>query len=237
MDLARTAFALVAAIALSPVQAQANAVIINFQGTGVSGLLDLTFQSNPNVGSLPGTAPNPVDPIGSYVVSGISGTFSDDALNISNAAISGLVPLNRVSPEVTNLLAPNSFSLLPVLHGVPSPGGLSAGLHYDNLFYPAGSPQTASDYPFSGGVFDIYGLVFGIGGSKSVNLWSNGTVPGAGLTYGVAVTNGEDLLDYTSGVNVTAAPEPTSWSLMIIGFGVVGSVMRRKVKLDHSYAG
>ena len=48
----------------------------------------------------------------------------------------------------------------------------------------------ASDYPFAGGLFDIYGMVFTIDGGNSVNFWSNGAVPGQGLNYGAAVTDG-----------------------------------------------
>jgi hypothetical protein len=166
--------------------------------------------------------------VGSYVITGISGTFSDATLGIENAAITGLAGLNRVSPEATNLLAPNSFSLLPVANGVDSPGGISPGLHYDNLFYKSGSPQTASDYPFAGGLFDIYGMVFTIEGGNSVNFWSNGAVPGQGLNYGAAVTDGKDVLDYTGGLAVSAVPEPAVWALMILGFGFVGGALRRR---------
>jgi hypothetical protein len=232
----RNALMLAAVAAVWPMQAHAASYVFDFMGPGVSGRLNLTYEPNPNVGPLPQTAPNLVDPVGSFVITGITGTYSDTALGISNAAVTGIVPLNRVSPEPTNLLAPNSFSLLPVSNGVASPGGLSLGLHYDNLFYPAGSPQTASDYPFSGGVFDIYGMAFNISGGNSVNFWSNGTVPGAGLDYGVAVTNGVDVLNYTAGVSIAAVPEPATWAMFIGGFGLIGGAMRRRRKVSVSFA-
>ena len=65
--------------------------------------------------------------------------------------------------------------------GLPAPN--NGFLSYDNLFYPGGSPQTASDYPFRGGCLDIYGLMFSIGGGRVVNtFWSNGdfSVTGSG---------------------------------------------------------
>lgn len=223
----RTALSFVAMAAAWPIQAHAAVYAFNFSGPGVGGTLNLSYEPNPNVGPLPQTAPNPVDPVGSFIITGLSGTYSDAALGISNVAVTGLVPLNRVSPEPSNLLAPNSFSLLPVSNGVASPGGLSLGLHYDNLFYPAGSPQTASDYPFAGGIFDIYGIAFTIAGGNAVNLWSNGAVPRAGLDYGVAVTDGVDLLNYTGGVAIAAVPEPATWAMMIVGFGAIGSSLRR----------
>lgn len=217
----------IAATAL-PTAANAADFTFRFDDSVVSGLLTITYAPNPNTGVLPGTAPNPVDPIGSYIITGISGTFSDANLGIVNAAITGLIDLNQVDPEPSNLLAPNSFSLLPVANGVPSPEGLSLGYHYDNLFYPAGSPQAATDYPFHGGVFDIYGVAFTIEGGMSVNFWSNGVQPVVGLNYGVALTDGIDVTDYVNGLSITPVPEPASWVMMIGGFGLVGGAMRRR---------
>lgn len=232
----RIGLSLIAMATAWPMAAHASAYVFDFSGPGVNGTLNVTYEANPNVGILPQTAPNPVDPIGSYIITGVTGTFSDAALSITNAAVTGIVPLNRVSPEPSNLLAPNSFSLLPVANGVASPGGISLGLHYDNLFYPGGSPQAASDYPFSGGFLDIYGMTFTVDGGDFVNFWSNGILPGTGLDYGVAVTDGVDVLDYTGGVAVAAVPEPASWALMIVGFGMVGAAMRSRRRVSVAYA-
>jgi hypothetical protein len=122
-----------------PIQAHAAVYAFNFSGPGVGGTLNLSYEPNPNVGPLPQTAPNPVDPVGSFIITGLSGTYSDAALGISNVAVTGLVPLNRVSPEPSNLLAPNSFSLLPVSNGVASPGG-----HLTIRSRAASSTSTAS---------------------------------------------------------------------------------------------
>jgi hypothetical protein len=225
--------ALIGALATfaSPIAAQATNVPISFYGPGgVSGILTLTVEANPNTGVLPGTSPNPVDPIGSYVITGATGTFSDATLGIANAAVTGVAALNKVDPETTNLLAPNSFSLLAVANGVDEGNGItSPGLHYDNLYYPGGSPQTASDYTFSGGVLDIYGLVFTIDNGDLVNFWSYGVTPG-GLSYGVGVTDTVDVLDYVGGVAL-GTPEPASWAMMVIGFGLAGAALRRQRKL------
>lgn len=211
-----------------PFQAHASNFAFDFDGSGVSGSVQLTYDSNPNAGSPLGTSPNLVDPIGSYIITSITGTFSDTSLGISNTSITGIVPSNPANPDPTNLLAPKSFGFYPITNGVQSPGGTAPGLSYDNLFYPAGSPQTASDYPFHGGFLDIYGLVFTIAGGNAVNLWSNGD-PGTGLTYGVGVTNGTDLLDYATPVSLTAAvPEPATWAMMIGGFGLIGAAMRKR---------
>ncbi|MCW6506983.1 hypothetical protein [Lichenifustis flavocetrariae] len=199
----------VATAVMIPSISQAQTLNLSFSGPGVAAALTLTVSPDLNTGPL-GTSPNQYDPVGSYTINSVSGTFSDtnNGLGITNATITGFAKLNQVDPEHGNLLAPARFSLFTVANGVDDGSGHpSPGLHYDNLFYPSGSPQTATDYPFHGGAFDIYGLVFTIAGGDAVNLWSNGNTPG-GLNYGVAVTDGTDVLDYTSGVS--AVPLPSS---------------------------
>ena len=190
--------------------ARAGSFDFNFTGSGVTGSIQLTYDVNPNTGVLPGTSPNPVDPIGSYIVTGISGTFSDSNIGLLNASITSIEASNPAHPEPANLLAPASFGFYIISHGVHTPDGTAPGFSYDNLFYPGGSPQAASDYPFHGGFFDIYGLIFHTDSGKTVNLWSDGDF-GGGPTYGAGVTDGTDVLDYVDGlvpVPEPAAPEP-----------------------------
>jgi hypothetical protein len=66
-----------------------------------------------------------------------------------------LVALHLALPEPTNLLAPADFSKFGVASGLPPQTG--GALTYDNLFYPGGSRQTATDYPVPGGFLDIPG--------------------------------------------------------------------------------
>jgi hypothetical protein len=214
------------AIAGGSTSAQAQNVNLNVSGTGMSSAVTLTYAANPNTGAL-GTSPNLHDPVGSYIVTGISGTFSDSNLGLVNVPITGIVQSQPSSPQPTNLLAPHSFGFYPVGAGLPSPEGLAPGLSYDDLYYPGGSPQTASSYPFHGGFFDIYGLVFTLEGGDAVNLWSNGDM-GRGVTYGAGVTDGAVLLDKVSGLSVTAVPEPTTWAMLLLGLGMIGIAARAK---------
>lgn len=205
-----------AAVAMVASSAASRAATVNYSytGQGVSYALTLTTAADPNVGPWPPavpSAPNAVDPSGAEIVVGVTGTFTDAPLRIFNAVVTGVEPLNRVSPESTNLLAPNSFSLLLVANGVHENGQNSLGLHYDNLYYPQGSPQTASDYPFHGGVFDIYGLAFTLDNNDVVNIWSNGVLLGVGLDYGVAVTDRINVL----------APVPLPGSAAMFGAAVL----------------
>ena len=207
-----------AALLIASLTSHANASTYQFDfgGSGVSGAVTLTY------GSATDSTYSQA-----FEVTGISGTFSDANLGISNAAITGLVPINHATPESTNLLAPNDFSKFPVASGNPN-GSLS----YDNLFYPGGSPQTASDYPFHGGILDIYGLLFNINGGDVVNFWSNGILPDTNFVdYGAAVSTSATSLDYVSGVGVT--PEPNS--LWLLGTGLFAILLwRRPSCLIHS---
>lgn len=70
------------------------------------------------------------------------------------------------APESGNLLAPNDFSRFAVTAAASLPAESQGFVPYNDFYYPGGSPQTATDYPVQGGVFDIYGLMFNIGGAE-----------------------------------------------------------------------
>jgi hypothetical protein len=199
-----------------PLDAAAESFSFNFSGPGVSGNVLLTY----------GAATDAKYPQ-AFELTGISGSFSDsnNGLNLVNVPILGLVSINHAAPEPTNLLAPNDFSKFPVTTGLPH-----GVLTYDNLVWPGGSPQTASDFPFSGGFLDIYGLMFDIGGGKVVDFWSNGNFNAgrpAPINYGVGVATADVALDYVSG-GVAAVLEPSTCALMLAGLGLLGSIARRR---------
>lgn len=197
-------------------QARATTIGVRFNGPGLSGTLNLTY----------GTATDAKYSNG-FELSGISGQFSDsnNGLGIVDASIGSLVAVTQATPEPTNLLAPKDFSRFAVASGLPPAG--HGYLTYDNLIWPGGSPQTASDYPVHGGLLDIYGLMFNIGGGKVVDLWSNG-VSGGAADYGVAVATASQSLDYVgTGVSV---PEPGSFWLL--ASGLLGLMYWRRRRVD-----
>jgi hypothetical protein len=219
--------AVAACLAVSmSVPASAASFVFDFTGGGVSGSIALSYEPNPNTGGPLGSSPNLFDPVGSFIVTGASGTLSNANISLVTT-VTGVAPSNPADPHDTNLLAPASFGHYIVANGVPGPEGVAPGFSYDNLFYPGGSPQTATDYPFFGGFLDIYGLVFTTSSGVAVNFWSNGDF-GGGATYGAGFTDGTDVLDYVGEISVAAVPEPATWAMMICGLGLVGASLRRQ---------
>lgn len=203
--------------ALHPLDATAATYDFTFSGGGVSGSIELTY------GAATDTKYSQA-----YQITGISGTFSDANIGISNASILGLVAANHATPEATNFLAPGAFSRFAVAAGTSV---ISGGfLTYDNLFWPGGSPATASDYQAAGGFLDIYGVMFRIGNGRVVDLWSNGIFgpPGsAPIQYGVGVATVDTMLDYVD-TGISAVPEPATFGMMLGGLGLLGWATRRR---------
>lgn len=208
------------------VNARAGSIDLSFNASGVSGDLVLTYQPDTNTGPI-GTQPNTYDPVGAYVITGVTGTFSDSnsGLTISNATVTGLVASHPATPQdPVNLLAPHSFSIF------------SSGVTYDDLYYPGGSPPAATYYPFGGGLLDIYGVMFQLSDGHFVDLYSNGVAPGSILNYGVAVGSTDLKIDETDGLQITAVPEPASWAMMVVGIGAIGGALRLRKKAKTALA-
>ena len=211
MKSAHWVMAVVAGLGLAG-RADAAAIPFLFSGQGVSGSLILTY--GPTTDAKYSNA---------FEITGISGTFSDfnGGLNIVDATVGSLVPVNHAAPESTNHLAPNDFSKFFVAMGLPP---MSHGaVTYDNLFWPAGASPTASDFDGAGGFLDIYGLMFSIGGGTVVDLFDNGVGAGGNYGgYGVVVATADKALDYVAAGVAVTAPEPSTWAMMVLGFAGLG---------------
>jgi hypothetical protein len=222
-----SALLVVASTAVVPA-AKADSFNFTFNGGGLSASGVLTFSNTP----VPGVP-------GAFQVTGITGVFSDSNIGLANAVITGL--------QATSLPSPinSDGTFLP-------PGSQSDGFgfSYDNLFYPDGTspavcpPPAPGDphepYPFGGGYLDIYGVLFNVEGGYSADLWSNGVLPGIGLTYGAGdsikgsplTVVGEPFTD--SSVDFATSPVPEPGSLILLGTGLLGlaAPLVRKFRLQ-----
>ena len=101
------------------------------------------------------------------------------------------------------------------------------------------------DYPFSGGVLDVYGLAFTLANGDAVDLWSNGAFPGTttadyGLTFATPILDVDPYSistdQYIAGGVTATVPEPSTWAMMLLGFAGLGFAGFRRSRKDATVA-
>jgi hypothetical protein len=212
--------------------ARAAVWLLDFQGPGVSGNVAITAvpnvsptDPNPNCGT-PGNNACRTDPAGAYMITSITGTFSDSntPTPIVNANITGLVPINPTNERDATFdpLVPASLSYIDYANETIQGSG---ALSYNNLFFPDGSPIDCA-YPFSGTLLDVFGAAFTIVGGDTVDFWGDGNYGYGPLTYGVGVTDGTNELDYQfSGISAAVREPGSVW---LLASGLLGVLAWRQ---------
>ncbi len=175
--------------------ARADQISFSFSDGSISTWGTFTVSNTPTV----------VDGVPALEVTGVFGYFNDAALGLT--------------ATITGIYTPVSYNTTP-----GSSAFSTAGNSYDDLYFPGGdSPADCpppDPYPFSGGVFDVLGVLFNLNNGDTAELWSNGVIPLDTLpVYGAAVANSSADLDYEG--DLVATPEPNSFSLLATGlFGI-----------------
>jgi hypothetical protein len=80
--------------------------------------------------------------------------------------------------------------------------------------------------------------MFGIGGGRVVDLFSNGVGNGPGdAVFGVVVATSELALDInvSNGISLST-PEPSTWAMMVLGFAGLGFVGYRQARKTATIA-
>lgn len=126
--------------------------------------------------------------------------------------------------SATNVVSPDATSAGFFAHTVSSINlNLSAGASYFAYFTVNGVASPVNDITFEGSSTSPLGGDF---------RFSNNNAPAAGNTFSsYSVPNLRYTAVFTPSI-AAAAPEPATWGMMILGFGIVGFAMRRRQKVD-----
>jgi hypothetical protein len=126
--------------------------------------------------------------------------------------------------------------------------GLTIGQKYAVTFYQAAGQQvgftgpTTEQWQVSLGANSQLSPLFslaqaGVGGWQKVNMLFTASATSEVLSFLAKGTpGGAPPISFLDGVGVIAAPEPATWGLMILGFGMVGLGMRRRTRATIAFA-
>lgn len=96
---------------------------------------------------------------------------------------------------------------------------------------------SSNDIDFSGITLDGFAFTQ-TGFDPSAEVWELASTlltagPHSITTDGTVFGSGK--VSYSGTINIAAVPEPAVWAMMILGFGVIGGVMRRRQRQSVNY--
>jgi hypothetical protein len=202
----------------------AQSAVLTFEGVGNNGRVDNFY--NGGTDSAGNSGPNlGVSFTGGLIFS--PNTFTGDTFQgaiDSDAPGGGYDFANEPSPNTTAILPGSIFAIMNVSGGFTS---LS--------FYYSGFGGTATVYDGLNGSGNVLGsFSFGSNFANNCSGDPNGnqfcrfdpvTVPFSGTALSARFQGSLDYYDNLS-LGLLAVPEPASWAMMLLGFGLVGAAMR-----------
>ncbi|PZQ64611.1 MAG: hypothetical protein DI570_04795 [Phenylobacterium zucineum] len=114
-----------------------------------------------------------------------------------------------------------------------SPRGVFLGEYTFDFGANAGDPSLPDTYSAAGGVITFANFIYA---NEMGEFLTFGSAPGNGSRYPyfISYNTFEEAYNMTSGIQFSAVsapggvPEPATWALMIGGFGLAGSALRRR---------
>lgn len=185
-----------------------------FSSQGVAAFTDqLTF-------NITGATPNTVTNIG--VSFTIDGALAGAANAFGVAGVQGTLNFGGAS---ANLLYQQN-GLNPVFANLSQTGWLSGSWAQDST---PGLSRFTGIYALTGPsqVLTISSFLTASAGSGGISNYSNTSAFQLNLPTNVAFTSASGV--FLSALTPGAVPEPATWGMMLLGFGLVGSAMRRRV--------
>ena len=167
------------------------------------------------------------------VVPGLSGDLTLSLTSIVGNVFNIAYTLLNTSTLTGAKISSFGFNTDPNVASAAASGGFdTASL---NVNYPVGFGNVevcAFDGP--GGTCTGNGTGPGVGGSVTGNLALTFASPQTSVTLSDFVTRyqGFTYNNTTSAIGTPAVPEPSTWAMMLIGFGAIGAFMRRGKAAD-----
>ncbi|HEX3364233.1 NF038122 family metalloprotease [Phenylobacterium sp.] len=172
---------------------------------------------------------------------GADGLVSLDAsiMNFGDTAIAGLYGANSViQHEVDEVLGVGGPGSLIGQGGFPNTVGAEDLYRYAGFHAPTLSATTPAYFSINGGLTDLHD--YNVSGSGDLADWNTPSCSGTQFVqnafgcsgqpqFGLTLSSPEVVALQAIGYNLVASiPEPSAWTLMIAGFGMMGAMLRRR---------